>query len=62
MFLTTVLRRERKKLKVCNLILIHGGSKKVIWFPRLSGVSIATSLSGSTWDFAKLLFLMFPYD
>ena len=32
------------------------------WFPRLSGVTIATSLSGSTLDFLKLSFHMFPYN
>ena len=32
------------------------------WFPRLSGVTIATSLSGSTRDFLKLSFHMFPYN
>ena len=31
------------------------------WFLRLSGVAIATSLSGSTRDFLKLSFHMFPY-
>ena len=31
------------------------------WFPRLSGVTIATSLSESTRDFLKLSFHMFPY-
>ena len=34
----------------------------LFWFPRLSGVTIATSLSGSTSDFLKLSFHMFPYN
>ena len=36
--------------------------KGYFWFPRLSSVTIATSLSGSTPDFLKLLFHMFPYN
>ena len=36
--------------------------KSYFWFPRLSGVTIAMSLSGSTLDFLKLSFHMFPYD
>ena len=36
--------------------------KSYFWFPRLSGVTIATSLSGSTQDFLKLSFHMFPYN
>ena len=36
--------------------------KSYFWFPRLSGVIIATSLSGSTGDFLKLSFHMFPYN
>ena len=32
------------------------------WFPRLSGVTIATSLSGSAQDFLKLSFHMFAYN
>ena len=36
--------------------------KSYFWFPRLTGVTIATSLSGSTRDFLKLSFHMFPYD
>ena len=35
--------------------------KSYFWFPMLSGVTIATSLSGSTRDFPKLSFHMFPY-
>ena len=36
--------------------------KSYFWFPRLSVVTTATSLSGSTRDFLKLLFHMFPYN
>ena len=36
--------------------------KSYFWFPRLSGVTIATSLSGSTRDFLKSSFNMFPYN
>ena len=35
--------------------------KSYFWFPRLSGVTIATSLSGNAPDFLKLSFHMFPY-
>ena len=35
--------------------------KKFFWFSRLSCVTIATSLSGSTGDFLKLSFYMFLY-
>ena len=36
--------------------------KSYVWLPGLSGVTIATSLSGSTRDFRKLSVHMFPYD
>ena len=36
--------------------------KSYFWFPRLSGVTTATSLSESTRDFLKLTFHMFPYN
>ena len=36
--------------------------KSYFWLTRLSGVTIATSLSGSTRDFLKLSFHMFPYN
>ena len=36
--------------------------KSYFWFPKLSSVTMATSLSGSTGDFLKLLFHMFPYN
>ena len=32
------------------------------WFPMMSGGTMATSLSGSTRDFLKLLFHRFPYN
>ena len=37
-------------------------TKSYFWFPRLSGVTIATSFSGSTLDFLKVSFHMFPYN
>ena len=52
MFLTTVLK----------LIFIYGASKSCFWFPRLSGVTIVTSLSLSAGDFLKLSFHMIPYN
>ena len=36
--------------------------KSYFWFPGLSRVTMVTSLSGSTQDFLKLLFHMFPYN
>ena len=36
--------------------------KSNFWFLRLSGVTIETSLSGSTRDFLKLSFHMFPFN
>ena len=36
--------------------------KSYFWFSRLSSVTIATSLSGSTRNFLKLSFHMFPYN
>ena len=39
-----------------------GHQKSYFWFPRLSGVTMATSLSGGTRDFLKLSFHMFPYN
>ena len=36
--------------------------KKLFLVPGLSGVTIATSLSGSTREFLKLSFHMFPYN
>ena len=36
--------------------------KSYFWLPRLSGVTIATSLSGGTRDFLKISFHIFPYN
>ena len=36
--------------------------KGYIWFPKLSNVTIAMSLSESTRDFLKFSFHMFPYN
>ena len=36
--------------------------KRYFWFPRLSSITRATSLSGGTRDFLKLSFHMFPYN
>ena len=36
--------------------------KSYFLFPMLPGVTMATSLSGSTRDFLKILFRMFPYN
>ena len=36
--------------------------KSYFWFPRLSGVTMATSLSESTRDFLKSSSHMFPYN
>ena len=36
--------------------------KSYFWFPKLSGVTIATSLLGSTRDFLNLLLHIFPYN
>ena len=43
-------------------INLFGIKKSYFWFPRLSGVTMATSLSGGTRDFKKLSFHMFPYN
>ena len=39
-----------------------GHQKKLFLVPRLSKVTMATSLSGGTRDFLKLSFHMFPYE
>ena len=44
------------------MILIYGASKKLFLVPRLSAVTIAMSLSGSTRDFLKLSFHVFPLN
>ena len=36
--------------------------RSYFWFLRLSGVTMATSLSGGTRDFLKLSFHIFPYN
>ena len=36
--------------------------KNYFWFPKLSGVTMATSLSGTTGDLLKLSFDIFPYN
>ena len=64
MFLITVPKRfggGSWNLVTFNINL--GGIKKsYFWLPRLSSVTMATSLSGGTRDFLKLSFHMFPYD
>ena len=64
MFLTTVLKRlggGSSNLVTFNINL-WSIKKSYFWFPRLSGVTIATSLSRSIQDFLKLSFHMFPYN
>ena len=64
MFLTTVLKRlggGRWSLLIFNINL-WSIKESYFWFPRLSGVTIATNLSGSTREFLKLSFHMFPYN
>ena len=61
-FLTTVLKRfggGSWNLATFDINL-WSIKKSYFWFPRLSGVTIATSLSGSTLDFLKLSFDMSP--
>ena len=41
---------------------IWGIKKSYFCLPRLSSVTMATSLSGGTRDFLKLSFHMFPYN
>ena len=64
MFLTTVLKRLGGGS--CNLVTFNINlwsiKKSYLWLPRLPGVTIVTSLSGSTPDFLKLSFHMFPYN
>ena len=64
MFLTTVLKHlggGSRNLVTFNINL-WCIKKSYFWFPKLSGVTIATSLLGSTRDFLKLSFHMFPYN
>ena len=61
MFLTTVLKRfgvGSGNFVTFNINL--WGIKNYFWFPRMSGVTIATSLLKSTPDFLYLPFHMFP--
>ena len=62
MFLTTVLKGLGVGNLVCFNINLWSIKKRYFWFPRLSSVTIATSLSGSTLDFLELSFHMFPYN
>ena len=58
MFLTTVPKRlgvGSWNLLTFNINL-YSIKKSYFWFPRLSGVTKGTSLSGSTRDFLKLSF------
>ena len=50
----------RCNLVTSNISMEH--QKSYFWFTKLSGVTIATSLSGSTRDFLKLLFHIFAYN
>ena len=53
----------RRKLELGDFYINSCSIKKsYFWFPRLSGVTIATILSGSTRDFLKLSYNMFPYN
>ena len=64
MFLTTVPKRfggGSWNLVTFNINL-WGIKKSYFWLPRLSSVTMATSLSGGTRDFLKLSFHMFPYN
>ena len=64
MFLTTVPKRlggGSLNLVTFNINLCSI-KKSYFWFLQLSGVTMATSLSGSTRDFLKLSFDMFPYN
>ena len=54
------LRRRKLKLGTFNINL--WSIKISFWFLRLSVFTIGTSLSGSTRDFLKLSFHMFPYN
>ena len=60
MFLTDVLK-PLKNLVTFNINL-WSIKKSYFWFLCLSGVTISASLSGSTRDFLKLSFRMFPYN
>ena len=55
---------RRRKLKLGDFLNINLCSikKSYFWSPRLSGVTMARSLLGSTRDFLKLSFHIFPYN
>ena len=63
-FLTTVPKRliEGSWNLVTFIINLFSIKKSYFWFPKLSSVTTATSLSGGTRDFLKLSFNMFPYN
>ena len=64
MFLPTVPKRlggGSLNLVTFNINLFSI-KKNYFWFPGLSGVTMATSLSGGTRDVLKLSFHMFPYN
>ena len=51
---------KTRKLKLCDFnINLWSIKKSYFWFPGLSGVTIATSLSKSTRDFLKLSFRLY---
>ena len=62
MFLITVPKRLGGGSLVTFNINLFSIRKSYFWFPRLSSVTMATSLSGGTRDFLKLSFHMFPYN
>ena len=53
-----------RKLKHCDrcIIIYEVPKESYFWFPRMSGVTIATILLRSTRDFLNLSFHMFPYN
>ena len=64
MFLTTVPKRLEGGTGnfVTFNINLFSIKKSYFWFPRLSSVTMATSLSGGTRDVMKLSFHLFPYN
>ena len=55
------LRIRKLKLGDFNINLCSI-KKSYFWFPKLAGVTMAMCFSGSTRNFLKLLFHMFPYN
>ena len=54
-------KRRRSKLKLGDFkYYLCSIKNKYFWFPRLFGVTMATSYSRSTQDFLKLSFYKFP--